>query len=183
MQAVDQGYTFDEENTASFFRSTVIQDVPLSLDQVREWCGTFIQFGMDIESRDSLTGRTPLLLLAEGKEVNSLIWMKALLYHGASVAAVDHEGRGPLHLTLRQGKWQTRRRAKIIMRMLVLLLSQGCSIQVMDNYGRTPTDLVRGTCMREIWRRALQKVGLWSAEVEHSLYDEVSVVICAQSHR
>ena len=125
----------------------------------------FIDRGADIEFRDSYD-MTALLLTAEVDSVLSLRVMRELLWLNADYSAVDYEGRGPLHLTLKLSQiyivdvedqgldfWQA------IKGKLVHLLQAGCSVHAVDSYGRTPTDVARRWRRTKTWQAALREVG------------------------
>lgn len=127
---------------------------------------------MDIESKRHYTNETPLLSMARKFQIVPPTVLRALLYCGVDVSAVDYKGRGLLHLALMRNR---RRQLSFewLKRKIVLLLRAGCSIYAVDDFGRTPTDLARETCVSIIWKRALGEVGMLDEETKRLILDMV----------
>ena len=174
LEAFEQGHAFDEPSGPDLFRK-IAPSVILPVDTVRKLCKTLINLGLDINSKN-LDGQTPLLVVAASDGPGWLPWTEAFLHFGASISATDNLGRGPLHLCLKRDEFTSigLREARCMTAKLVFLLKSGCPIKTKDQWGRTPTDLARGTCVSEVWMRALKEVNMWTVDIEHSLFREVS---------
>ena len=150
-------------------------------DALRTLVHFFISHGADIEQVLGDYQETALLSVAHSGDVFSLLWLRALLEHGADHTAQDRYGRGPLHLTLRKqtedlwkrkdDKWTTSMR--LMEAKLVCLIRAGCSIYEVDNRGLTPTDLARGSCLRIVWENALRKVNMLDDKMLELLDEKV----------
>ena len=154
---------------------------------VRRTFKFFLSLGMNIEGKDPESGRTPILSIAmmssswcEECSVGAQ-WLQVFLEHGADVTAVDHDGRGPLHLSMAQ-----HRRSQPIyfdrdclgkFQKVVLLLRAGCSVDAVDVYGKTPGDMAREHMWEDGWTYALAETGMLAKESAEELRTKVSGVI------
>ena len=176
-RAYDLGHEFDEGLKYHYFpfAGSLVTGYlnysaakTLEPNAVRTLVDFFVSHGADIEQVQGFYHETTLLFVAHSRDESSLLWLRALLEHGADLTAQDCYGRGPLHLTLikqfgsvwrsEDGKWTTSMRFMEV--KLVCLIRAGCSIHKVDNHGLTPTDIARESCLRVVWENALREVNM-----------------------
>ena len=145
---------------------------------------TLVQFsvshGADIEQVQGWYNETALLFAAHSGRESSLLWLRALLEHGADHTVQDRYWRGPLHLTLKknsfayaEGEGIPATSMRLMEAKLVCLIRAGCSIHEDDYWGLTPTDIARGSCLRFVWENALREVNMLDDEMFELLDEKV----------
>ena len=172
-RAYDLGHDFGEgpacfSRSVSGYLSRRLVATKIEPNAVHTLVDFFVSHGADIEQVQGFYHETTLLSVAHSRDESSLLWLRALLEHGADLTAQDRYGRGPLHLTLTKefgsvwssedGKWTTSMR--FMEAKLVCLIRAGCSIHKVDNHGMTPTDIARKSCLRVVWENALREVNM-----------------------
>lgn len=182
-RAIDLEQPLDEDLIFEFISNDVaLVELPNNLDwrECLEICGFLVGHGANPECKDRW-GETALLKSAKSTSNCSPNWTRGFLQCGANLSAVDHKGRGLLHLSLRYGRgsypslfpgcsisW-VEIRAK-----LVELLKAGCQVRAVDNRGRSPTDFARVLNLKNVWLSALKEVDLLDEDILESLYNKVS---------
>ena len=170
LKAMDLGLTLDEDFTNRFFVSGPYRGFEgfMNYKATLQKCDFLVSRGMDINCKDPEFKQTPLLSVAEADGYSSFLWMRALLHHGANVADVDHKGRGPLHLSLKQGRncgFTKEETLHTMKQKIILLLRAGCSVDTVDDAGRSPYDFFRqNTSLKELWMDALHELGMRGEE-------------------
>ena len=176
---LELGHSFDcEFYTSTLFLTSWL--AMLGLETLSKLLRFLISHGMDLESRASLLGKTPLLHMARTPSKTSITIMHVLLEHGADCTATDDLGMGPLHLALEayNDQWVLNCLEKLWshlhMEKLVLLLRAGCSVNAVNHRGEAPGDYARRIRADAIWMSALQEVGLSDGEVVDSSLGQAS---------
>lgn len=95
--------------------------------------GVLIEAGADVEARNDL-GLTPLLSAASGRRIEAV---RALVNHGADINAKGPHGKTPLHRAAAHTAW-------IGIEVVDFLLRSGADETLVDKYGRTPADEIKG---------------------------------------
>ena len=149
-------------------------------EAVRTLVHFFVSHGADIEQVHGHCEETALLSVAHSGRESSLLWLCALLEHGADYTVQDRYGRGPLHLTLKknsfayeEGEGIPATSMRLMEAKLVCLIRAGCSIHEDDSWGLTPTDIARGSCLRFVWENALREVNMLDDEMFELLDEKV----------
>ena len=139
---------------------------------LRKYLRFFISNGMDLEEADSLFDETPLLYVARIHTKPSVMWLRAILEHGANLTATNYAGKGALHLVFGQwidSSWMPNGdKTRLLHTKLVLLLRAGCSVTAIDLDGRTPDYYAKTRGKEDVWMSALQEVGISDGQVVES---------------
>lgn len=126
--------------------------------------------------QNPVNGDTALLMAARSDRSGSTIWLQVLLEHGANHLANNFQGRGLVHLTLRQDVHFDYHSARALKAKLVCLIRAGCCIHAVDDLGQTAIDLARSPYLRKTWKRALDEVGMLNDQSLDLLYKEVRYI-------
>lgn len=112
---------------------------PIHLAHSEDAVRLLMRHGANINSRDSLSGKTALHSLASAYWADKKNEIELLIELGASLAALDDQGNTPLHLASSQGRPEAVR----------ALLAAGADVNPPDSKGNTPLHLAAQQCAAE----------------------------------
>ena len=148
----------------------------LDSESLLKYLRLFISDDLDGEYTASMFGYTPLLYVASEHIPASVTCLRGFLEDGADLTVTDDLGKSPLHRVFYAGydQYDQMHLLPLLMEKLVLLLRAGFSPNAIDRYGRTPRDWARKVGQEEVWKSALQEVGVSDGEVVDSTLAQVS---------
>lgn len=135
---------------------------------VEEALQYWLALGFNLEHRDA-KGNTSLLHAACTSNLKrnwGFKYFRLLIKYGADVHAVNDQGLGPLHLTLKSAFHRHRYHSKPawgswpngVEEKLVALLEAGCDPNAMDHLGKTPSQYAEHNVnLLAVWTSALDK--------------------------